>query len=95
MNEKDKPGAWNTMNTQQKILSLGALLIGLAVLFPPFEFRGVVNLGYGFLFVPPTYSGRQPGSVNVSLLATEIVAVCLVIGAAYMIAGVKLKQDPR
>jgi hypothetical protein len=57
----------------------------------------VVNLGYGFLFAPPGYRGSVylHGSVSVGLLAVEIAAACLVLGAVYVIATVKRKEGRR
>jgi len=78
---------------QRRALAGVAGLIGLMVLFPPFEFRpgygAVVNLGYGFLLAPPSFREGRLGSVNVSLLALEILAACIVGGAAHLVLGTK------
>lgn len=73
------------MNRKQRIvLFLTAVALIIAFSYPPFQLitaRGsVLNLGYGFLFDPPMYSSTHAGSVNVSLLAIELLAILIVGG---------------
>lgn len=72
---------------QQIVIAAGAAVVVAMLLFPPFRFityQGVeLNLGYSWLFLPPT-AGRYPGHVNVALLliqwlATAVVCVVLFI----------------
>ena len=67
----------------QLIALVAAVAVTLTILFPPFVFdRGdaTQNLGYGFLFSPPevVYGTHIYGTVNVSLLITEWIAVVVI-----------------
>lgn len=81
------------MNDNQKLvvmIAAGAIVAMLA--FPPFYLRlakgTVINLGYGFIFTPPTW-GSYPmtytGIVNIELLLAEWFAVILIAGIFWWI----------
>jgi hypothetical protein len=67
----------------------------LMLLFPPFQFKGangvVLNLGYGFLFEPPGYSGLS-GTVNTGLLFAELL-VSFLVGGMLTFALKDKKED--
>jgi len=76
------------MNDNQKLtlVAVMALIAGM-LLFPPFHFRGmsgvIVNLGYGFLFSPPTISSGTPGAVDIGMLITQWLGVLAIGGIAF------------
>ncbi len=74
---------------QQTILHVCIALIVAMLLFPPFHVRlanGIVaNLGYGFLLDPPL-RGSIAGSIDVSVLIVQWVAVILVCGVLWWLA---------
>lgn len=77
-------GRWST----DRILLATAGALALAVLFPPFHgtVQGItMNLGYSFLFAPPSM-GTVAGLVNVSLLACELLVISA-IGALASLVG--------
>ena len=76
---------------QRIILSIGAFLILVALLFPPWlgvrwtiegDSGGGQSKGYHFLFVPP----KGGAYVNTSLLVIEIVGLALIVGLLFVIA---------
>lgn len=85
--ERNSPRASKRVNRWQRaIVLVGAALLLTMVMFPPFYFRvanGIhYNLGYGFLFSPPTMrSGGPAGSVNIALLLLQSGVVATVVGA--------------
>ena len=74
---------------QQIVLLLTTVVLIIALSYPPFLLvtpnGSVLNLGYGFLFDPPMYSNTRAGSVNVSLLAIELLVILLVGGIVTLI----------
>lgn len=65
---------------QRFVLYLGAAIIVLMLLVPPFHFQAdgsVLNLGYSFLLDPPQLGGAR-GTVNEGLLFVQWMAVLLV-----------------
>jgi hypothetical protein len=82
------------MNVKQRKILQGALAgIVLTLLFPPFLFGwpsgGYAGLGYGFILSWPTLSG-QMGSVHVSLLLVEWLAIAVVSCILWALA-----RDPK
>lgn len=81
------------MNKKQcLILVIGALLISIMLIIPPFHFKaegGIeLNMGYGFLFDPPEFSGDMKSTVDTNMLVTQWLGVVLV-GAALWLAACK------
>jgi hypothetical protein len=87
-------GVWRyrLSRSQRLALRIAGLVCLAAVLFPPFALRtaggAVINLGYGFLFAPPSYraSGWDTelvGTVDVPLLAVELIVIGVVACVAY------------
>lgn len=81
---------WSKANVEKKkvVLIVSAVLCALMLLYPPFIEHGVNtltrNLGYGFIFSPPSgYTGD--GEVNVSLLLAQWLAVAACGGVAYLL----------
>jgi curved DNA-binding protein CbpA len=79
------------MNEIQKKIVIGAIGVIVAMLFyPPFSFHGpngfVRNIGYGFLFDPPSYYGGTywvPGTVDIPMLLVQWFAVAVVAAALW------------
>jgi len=77
------------MNDKQKVtLVVVIVVIATMLLFPPFNFRGangvIFNLGYGFLFSPPTFEGSPlVGSVDTGMLVTQWIGVLVIGGVAF------------
>jgi flagellar FliL protein len=67
------------------VLICSAVLCLLMLLFPPFiehlPNTMTNNLGYGFIFSPP--SGNRTGEVNVALLLAQWIALAICTGTAY------------
>ena len=86
------------MNGKQKVVAALAGTAALAMLlFPPFQYslpNGVaLNLGYAFVGSPPTPSGfvaAPKGSVNVTMLLTQIVG--LLVAATAIGFALKTKE---
>lgn len=74
--------------SQLVLLGSAALLI-LVVLFPPYVVRlpaGLsTNAGFAFLFSPPTM-GQLVATVNVSLLAIEVLVTVIATAAVFAVA---------
>ncbi len=73
------------MNKHQAlILFIAAAIIVVMLLFPPFQYQepreAVLNLGYGFIFSPPTNRYGHLGTVDKGMLLVQWVAVALVGG---------------
>jgi hypothetical protein len=71
----------------QIVIGLGASIVLLMLLFPPFhlEMKGItLNRGYSFIFDPPM-DGTIPASVNIRLLMVQWVGIVLVTGSAFYI----------
>lgn len=71
-------------DTQKKILVCVAVAIVATLLFPPFHTvhnNGItINIGYGFLFDPPTGAYGRTGSVTIGVLFMEWIAIVVVGG---------------
>ena len=71
------------------VLLAAAVLIVLVVLFPPFVVhlpQGLTtNAGFSFILSPPTI-GQLSATVNVSLLAIEVLVVLVATAAIYAVA---------
>lgn len=81
---------WSKANVEKKkvVLVVSAVLCALMLLYPPFIAHGpntiIRNLGYGFIFSPPSgYTGD--GEVNVSLLLAQWLAVAVCGSIAYLL----------
>jgi len=74
------------MNSRQKlILYIGATLILVMLLLPPYVFNEL-NLGYGFLFEPKKFqdSELRVGTVNELTLLMQFIAVSLITGMLWL-----------
>jgi hypothetical protein len=76
------------MNTNQKRLLWGTIgVVVLMLLFPPFQLQGVngivLNMGYGFIFVPPSGQGIE-GQVNAGLLVVQWLGVLIIAALALL-----------
>jgi hypothetical protein len=69
---------------QQTILFIAAAFIFLMLLFSPFHFRAgngmETNMGYGFVFKPPSFSSSAVGTINIGTLLVQWAAVILIAG---------------
>jgi hypothetical protein len=69
---------------QQTILFISAAVIFSMLLFPPFHLRlengAEFNMGYSFLFNPPSLSTNAFGTINIGTLLVQWVAVILIAG---------------
>lgn len=77
---------------QRKILKVALGVVGVTLLFPPFNFvtsGATFGLGFGFLFSAPLYNSYA-GTVDVGLLLTEWLAIAIVCGILWA-----LKRDTR
>jgi hypothetical protein len=81
------------VNTTQRLVLVAVGVVALAMfLFPPFYLRyanGVVaNLGYHFLFDPPTERGlRAAGLVHAPTLLVQFLGLLVVGGVAWLLGG--------
>ena len=78
------------MNSKQrKTLILVATIVTAMLLFPPFHIHRangvIVNLGYAFLFAPPTAFGSAKGTVDVAVLFAQWLGIILVGGIVFFI----------
>lgn len=96
------------MRSRPSLLRLAAIIIGLMVLFPPYQVvesgpRGevlVLQQGYGFLLSIPSHK-RQAwgqvvetlGSIDVTKLAVQVVAVALCLGLLMLAADRRSMSD--
>ena len=69
---------------QRRIVLLGALMLGIAILFPPWSSSGGSPAGYHFLFLPLTR--KVVYRVNSSLLCLEIVGIALITWFSFIAA---------
>jgi hypothetical protein len=86
------------MNARQRLICYTAAALVLAMgLYPPFTFRGMngatLNLGYGWIFVPPRISGSALGSVDVGLLLAQWLGVLILAAIAFAIARDRKKHE--
>jgi len=77
------------MNANQKwVIIVGATVVFVMMLFPPFSFpvsaggSAVFNVGYSFLFLPPE-DGRA--TVNFSTLVLQWFTTFIAVGTAYVV----------
>lgn len=75
------------MNDKQRNVVIGAIIaVIVALAYPPFHLHArpgiIINLGYSWLWEPPA-RGSLFGTVNVSLLVVEWLAIALVAGALW------------
>jgi len=79
----------NLNQSQRRVIVVGASILGVMLLFPPFHFinsRGVqLNLGYSWLFSPPLVDGRYAASVNIALLLVQWLAVAVISAVALLL----------
>ena len=68
-------------NRQRTILIVVAALIGLMLLYPPFQIKGL-GLGYSWIFSPPT----DTATINAVQLLVQWVAVALIGGIAHFLS---------
>ena len=79
------------MNTRQRVILLvGALVIVVMCLFPPWMLKNS-SLGYRFVFAPPRYGLGFMGEyahnrIDLYRLALQVLCTCLVAGALYLVA---------
>lgn len=70
------------MNDRQRKILIGvAALIGLMLLYPPFQIMGR-GLGYSWIFSPPNYAA----TINAGQLIVQWVAVALIGGIAFFLS---------
>lgn len=81
------------MSKRQNNLLVGVIIFILAMLvYPPFQYTGqnglVTNMGYGWIFDPPMYFGRdnQQATINVPVLLVQWLGVILVGGLGFYLA---------
>lgn len=82
------------MNGRQKaILIISVLVLLLMFLFPPFHVQfphgQEVNMGYGFLFMPP----ERIATVNLGQLAMQWLVVIAIAGVAWLFVGDKSRAS--
>ncbi|WP_405237541.1 hypothetical protein [Lentisalinibacter orientalis] len=68
-------------------LLAAACLVLLTWIFPPYSVtynNTEIALGWGLIFSPPEYSGRLAGSIDVSLLVAEWIAILIVCGLSWL-----------
>lgn len=69
------------MNERQRKIVIGAAaIVGLMLLFPPYE-RSNFGIGFGFLLSPPYLA-----SVDAGQLLAQYIGVVLVSGLAWLLA---------
>ncbi len=66
---------------QRKILIIVAALIGIMIIYPPFQMRGH-GLGYSWIFSPPI----EDATINVSQLLVQWIAVVIIGGIAFILS---------
>lgn len=75
------------MNDNQKVVLVVVITaIAAMLLFPPFHLRGMyatINLGYGFLFSPPSYYDGTLGAVDIGMLITQWLGVLILGGIVF------------
>lgn len=81
------------MNKRQRWIVQGALTSAVVMfLFPPFHLPlnagRVINLGYGFLFSPPT-QGYYAGTVNIGMLVAQWALVAIVAAVLWWLEKAK------
>lgn len=72
---------------QRKILIAVAALIGLMLLYPPYQHHEGAGMGYSWLFSPPEYGYSVHAVINASQLLVQWVAVLLIGGIAFALSG--------
>jgi len=78
------PDGGSNMNDRQRtILIVAGSLIGLLMLYPPFQLHTGLGLGYSWLFFPP----KDHAVINASQLLVQWVAVLLIGGIAFVLSG--------
>ena len=90
--------SWRQLDLGKRIILVGAAVLLLATLFPPWTVtvshmgpaqHFVVSLKYDFLFSPPRQYGTSGAldrtSLNLPILLAEWVAIVLVTGALYFV----------
>jgi hypothetical protein len=85
-NKISQNGDWKNINKKQKtILLICATVLFLMLLWPPFHspLFGGQNMGYGFLFYPPS-RGSLVATVNVTTLSIQFIAVTLIGGILFV-----------
>jgi hypothetical protein len=74
---------------QKKVVMISAVIIVLMLIFPPFHYInqiGVeINMGFSFLFNPPSRSSYVTGSINMAQLFLQWVGVGFVGGLIYFL----------
>jgi hypothetical protein len=75
-------------NPQRIVLGLGLLLVLLNGLFPPFETQSRYNLGYHFLFTPPSTSSH----IVTSLFFIQFVTIVGATAGAFFLFGMRDKK---
>lgn len=75
-------------DSQRKILIAVGSLIGLMLLYPPFQVMGR-GLGYSWIFSPP----YDAATINAGQLLVQWVAVALIGGIAYVLSKNSRVQD--
>lgn len=81
--------------SQRNLLKFAGLLILASFLFPPFEsmhpYGGVENVGYGFIFTPPTIANPWGAAmVNTDMLLIEWIGIALLTSILWL-----LKMDSK
>lgn len=72
------------MNDRQRtILIVAGILIGLMMMYPPFQLPTGHGMGYSWLFSPP----HDYATINASQLLVQWVAVLLIGGIAFVLSG--------
>ena len=71
-------------NRQRKILIAVAALIGLMLLYPPYQLHTGAGMGYSWLFSPPEYGYSFHAVIHASQLLVQWIAVLLIGGVAYI-----------
>lgn len=77
------------MNEHQRIiLIISAALVFATLMFPPFSVHlpngAVINMGYGFLFSPPS-RGSLSATVNVATLFAQWAGIAILTGAGWLL----------
>lgn len=78
---------------QRLILVMGAAVNLAVVLFPPFIFQAptsaVVNKGFAFILSPPSIGDNYYATINLGLLALEIIVASIVTGLLFLACSKK------
>lgn len=77
------------MNSNQKRVLIAALIVIAGMIaYPPFHFIGingvVINMGYGWIFAPPEYSGLK-ATVDVLMLLMQWIGILATGGLAFIL----------